>query len=211
MKKLLRARYVFLIAGIALAAPLASAARLLEGCYQRIYDAAHLSAHKGQLAVRLTLSVTPAAPATQVSKTHIADGDLKVWVRGRKQNFDSLGACAAAAGGLLCGGSLSAAEADTCKSKRDGVHEDCRMGGDDPGSFQIEARGEDVLVTIRERLELVPAHYDAGPFLYFSPANAENHASCSSGRTGPANSYGGVEKVSQRAGRRAPPRSGPAS
>ena len=176
MKKLLRARYVLLIAGIALAAPLASAARLLEGCYQRIYDAAHLSAHKGQLAVRLTLSVTPAAPATQVSKTHIADGDLKVWVRGRKQNFDSLGACAAAAGGLLCGGSLSAAEADTCKSKRDGVHEDCRMGGDDPGSFQIEARGEDVLVTIRERLELVPAPYDAGPFLYFSPANAENHA-----------------------------------
>jgi hypothetical protein len=176
MKKLLRARYFLLVAGIALAAPLASAAPPLEGCYQRIYDAAHLSAHKGQLAVRLTLSVAPAAPATQTSKTHIADGALKVWVRGRKQSFDSLGACEAAGGGLLCGGSLSAAEADTCKSKRDGVHEDCRMGGDDPGSFQIEARGEDVLVTIRERLELVPAPYDGGPFLYFSPANAENHA-----------------------------------
>ena len=32
------------------------------------------------------------------------------------------------------------------------------------------------MVTIRERLELVPAPYDAGPFLYFGPTNPENRA-----------------------------------
>jgi len=33
-----------------------------------------------------------------------------------------------------------------------------------------------VLVTIRERLELVQPPYNAGPFLYFSPTNAESRA-----------------------------------
>ncbi len=144
----------------------------LAGCYERVYDAAHLAAHEGQLVVRATLSVT--RPQTRLDSV-IANGNLKIWIRGRKQSFDSLGACSAAATGLLCGGSLSAAEADTCRSKRDGVRE-CRMDGEDAGSFQIEARPEGVLVTVRERLELVPAPYDAGPFLYFSPTNAENRA-----------------------------------
>jgi hypothetical protein len=147
----------------------------LAGCYERVYDAAHLAAHKRQLVVRVTLSVKPAAPETRIDKTHIADGNLKIWVRGKKQSFDSDGACWAEGDGLLCNGSLSAAEAETCKSKRDGVHE-CRMGGDDAGSFHIAGKPQGVLLTIRERLELVPAPYDDGPFLYLSPSNAENHA-----------------------------------
>jgi hypothetical protein len=147
----------------------------LAGCYQRAYDAAHLAAHKRQLVVRVTLSVKPAAPATRLDKTHIADGNLKIWVRGKKQSFDSDGACRAEGDGLLCNGSLSAAEAETCKSKRDGIRQ-CRMGSDDAGSFQIVGKPQGVLVTIHERLELVQAPYDGGPFLYFSPSNAENHA-----------------------------------
>jgi hypothetical protein len=147
----------------------------LAGCYERVYDAAHLAAHKRQLVVRVTLSVKPAAPETRIDKTHIADGNLKIWVRGKKQSFDSDGACWAEGDGLLCNGSLSAAEAETCKSKRDGVHE-CRMGGDDAGSFHLAGKPRGVLLTIRERLELVPAPYDDGPFLYLSPSNAENHA-----------------------------------
>lgn len=160
---------------LALPAALAAAEPPLVGCYERVYNAAHLSAHKGQLVVRVTLSVTPAAPETRLDNAHIAHGKLQIWLRGRKQSFDSHGACRAEGDGLMCDGGLSAAEAETCKSKRDGVHE-CRMGGDDAGSFHITGKPQGVLVTIHERLELVPAPYDAGPFLYLSPTNAENHA-----------------------------------
>src|SRR5262249_54983310 len=34
----------------------------LIGCYDRVYDAAHLAAHKGQLVARATLSVKSAPP-----------------------------------------------------------------------------------------------------------------------------------------------------
>jgi hypothetical protein len=40
------------------------------------------------------------------------------------------------------------------------VH-DCRIN--DPGSFDLEARPGGVLVSVHERLELVPAPYEAGP------------------------------------------------
>lgn len=166
-----------------LAAPLAGAAQtpksapMPAGCYERVYGATHLSAHRGQLVVRATLAITPAPAqmATDRADPIIANGDLKFWVRGESRSFDSLGACRTEGGGLLCGGSLSAAEADTCKSGRDGVRR-CRIDAGDAGSFQVEARPDGVLVTIRHRLELVPAPYDGGPFLYVSPANAENRA-----------------------------------
>ncbi len=147
----------------------------LAGCYERVYDTAHLTAHKGQLVVRATLSIGVASAEWQTDKGHsiIANGDLKIWVRGRNQSFDSLGVCRAEDDGLHCNGSLSAAEADTCKSKRDGIRQ-CRIEG--AGSFQVVGKPEGVLVTVQERLELVPAPYDSGPFLYFSPTNAENHA-----------------------------------
>jgi hypothetical protein len=145
----------------------------LAGCYERSYGSAHLAAHKGQLVTRATLSISAASPEKQ-SANFIADGDLKIWVRGRNQSFDSLGTCRAEGDGLLCNGSLSAGEADECKSKRDGIRQ-CRIyeGG---GSFEAVGKPDGVLVTVRERLELVPAPYHDGPFLYFSPTNTENHA-----------------------------------
>ena len=165
--------------GAVLAAGAAAAAAPppLAGCYERVYDAAHLSAHKGQLVVRATISIAATKFGEQTDKRDpiVADGDLKIWVRGRKHSFDSIGACWAEGNDLICGGSLSAAEADTCKSKRDGVRQ-CRIDPSDAGSFKIEGKPEGVLVSIRERLELVPAPYDGGPYLYFSPTNAENHA-----------------------------------
>jgi hypothetical protein len=146
-----------------------AATQPLVGCYERTYDATHLAAHKEQLVVRATLSVRPPTPEMRKDETHpiVATGDLKIWVHGRDQSFDSLGACGVRDDALL--GSVSAAEADQCKVKRDGVH-DCRTyQGQDAGSFLVEAKPEGVLVVIHERLELVPAPYDGGPFLYLSP------------------------------------------
>src|SRR5262249_657124 len=142
------------------------------GCYERIYGSAHLTAHKGQLVTRVTLLISAASPELQ-RDNFMAEGDLRMWVRGRNQSFDSLGTCRAEGDGLLCNGSLSAAEVDECKSKRDGIRQ-CRIEG--AGSFEVVGKPEGVLVTVRERLELVPAPYDSGPFLYFSPTNTENHA-----------------------------------
>jgi len=149
----------------------------LAGCYERIYDSAHLAAHKGQLVTRATLSISAASPEWQriAPEWHfIAEADLKIWVRGRNQSFDSLGTCRAEGDGLLCNGSSSAAEADECKSKRDGIRQ-CRIMS--AGSvFEVVGKPEGVLVTVREQLELVPYPGDSGPFLYFSPTNTENHA-----------------------------------
>jgi hypothetical protein len=152
----------------------------LAGCYVRVYDAAHLARHKGQLVTQVTLSVGPASPVLAEAsagdaKPIIADGVLKVRVRGKRQSFDSSGACHAEGSGLLCRGSLSAAEADTCKSKQDGVRP-CRIDPADSGSFKVEGQPDGVLVSIRERLELVPAPYDVGPFLSLGPTNTENRA-----------------------------------
>jgi hypothetical protein len=60
---------------------------------------------------------------------------------------------------LLCEGSVSAAEANECPSKRDGVHERRIYQGQDVGSFLVEAKPEGVLAVIPERLELVQAPY----------------------------------------------------
>jgi hypothetical protein len=53
---------------------------------------------------------------------------------------------------------------------------DCRIDPSDAGGFDIAPRGDDVLVSVRERLELVPAPYDAGPFLSLSAREPENRA-----------------------------------
>jgi hypothetical protein len=167
-----------LAAVLAASGVVAAEAPPLAGCYERVYDAAHLSQHKGQLVVRATLLIAAESFGEQVGKANpiIASGVLKIWTRGRPQSFDSIGACRREANGLLCDGSLSAAETPTCKSKRDGVHDECRIDAGFAGSFKVEDRPEGVLLSIHERLELVPAPYDGGPFLYFSPSNAENHA-----------------------------------
>ena len=170
----------FLLASGALLTPALAAAQTpppLAGCYERLYDAAHLTAHKGQRVVRVTLSVTAASAEMQSDKTHamVANGDLKIWVRGRSASFDSLGACARDDEGLLCAGSLSAAETAPCKSPRDGVRS-CRIDADDAGSFHVAGKRQCVLVTIRQRLELPSSASDSGPYLYLSPGNAEDHA-----------------------------------
>jgi hypothetical protein len=166
-----------LAAALAASGVEAAEALPLAGCYERVYDAAHLRQHPRQLVVRATLGVAPDTVAQEADKTNplIASGVLKFWVRGRPKSFDSTGACWADGAGLLCNGSSSAAEAATCKSAQDGVRQ-CRINGSDSGSFKIESTPDGVLVSVRDRLELVPAPYDAGPYLYFSPANPENHA-----------------------------------
>jgi hypothetical protein len=72
------------------------------GCYGRLYDAAHLAAHKGQIVVRATLSIkSPPPEMTDNVNRIVASGDLKMWVDGRSKSFDSLGVCRVDSDGLL--------------------------------------------------------------------------------------------------------------
>jgi hypothetical protein len=162
----------------ALGIHVAAAETPAPGCYERVYDAAHLAAHPGQLVVRATVLVKPldVAEAASLGPSFASDAHLKMWVRGQKPAFDTFGACRPANGGMSCEGSLSAAEADTCTTGKDGVHPDCRIGAATTGAFGVAARSDGVMVTILRRLEFVPEPYDGGPFLYLSPGNAENHA-----------------------------------
>lgn len=142
------------------------------GCYERVYDAAHLAAHKGQIIEHawLMLERTADTPPFPYS------GVLQFSVKGRKgSNFSSFGACNEDGGGLLCNGSLSAEERGLCKKKTDGVRP-CRMGYNDSGRFRIAAAPEGVLVTIVERLEMHDSRASESDYLYLSPGNPENHA-----------------------------------
>lgn len=149
--------------------------RSIVGCYERVYDRVHLAAHMGQTVTQLRLSVAEVKPETRSDKERVAEGKLKIWVRGHSRSFDSDGACRADDKGLFCQGSLSAAEEDACKSTQDGVR-NCRISSDDAGSFRIVVKPRGVMVVIHKRLELVQEPYDIGPFLYLSPTNAENNA-----------------------------------
>jgi hypothetical protein len=162
-----------------LGANAASAEAPQPGCYERVYDAAHLAAHPGQLVTRATVLVKPTDAATKaaVGPSRELDAILRFWVRGQKQSFDSIGSCQPANGGLACAGSVSAAEDDQCKTDRDGVRNHCRLiGAVNDGAFGVTAQSDGLMVKILRRLELVTAPYDGGPFLYLSPGNAENHA-----------------------------------
>lgn len=169
---------VLAIAAFCLGANVAAAEAPAPGCYERVYDAAHLAAHPGQLVVRATVLVKPpeADEAKTLGPPFTADAHLKMWVKGQKPSFDSFGACRPAEGGLACEGSLSAAEADECRSRNDGIHQNCRIGAATTGAFGVAMKADGLMVTIQRRLELVPEPYDGGPFLYLSPGNAENHA-----------------------------------
>ena len=165
------------VASLILAAGTAGAAEPpLAGCYERVYDAAHLAEHKGQLVVRMTISIAKTDAFDQTGpKPLIADGVLKVWLRGKDKSFDSIGACWAMGNNLACNGSLSAAETSTCKSRQDGLR-DCRIDPGDAGGFKIEGKPDGVLVSIPDRLELLQRPYDGGPYLNFSSSNVENRA-----------------------------------
>ncbi len=147
----------------------------LAGCYERIYDATHLSAHNGQIVIKVRLAV--AAPSDpDMGKDIVAEAPLTFWVKKIKQPFTTSGVCHAAGSSLVCKGSLAATEIDDCPNQRDGVR-DCRINWPDAaGSFHILPRPDGVLVTIPGRLEIPgPDETDGVPFLYLSVVNAENH------------------------------------
>ena len=161
-----------------LGASIAAADLPQPGCYQRVYDAAHLATHQGQIVVRATVLVRrlDATGAAALGPAYLDTATLRIWVTSRKRSFDSIGACKTAGGGLSCEGSLSAAEADACRTNNDGVHSNCRISAATTGAFGVSGQADGVMVTLLRRLELVPEPYDGGPFLYLSPGNAENHA-----------------------------------
>src|SRR5437763_9633784 len=168
----------FVLAGsVALAGGAAGAAEPpLAGCYERVYDAALLAAHKDQLVVRMTISIAKTDfPDQKGPNPFVADGVLKVWVRGKDASFDSIGACWAEGKNLACNGSVSATEATICKSKQDGLR-DCRIDLGESGGFKVEGKPDGVLVSIPDRLELLQRPYNGGPYLNFSSSNVENRA-----------------------------------
>ncbi len=144
----------------------------LKGCYARAYDKAHLARHRGQLVVRARLTVKAANLGP--GDPEIA-GDLEMWVREHKASFSSSGVCSVDGKALACNGSLSAAEADPCPDRRDGMR-DCRKDWQDAGTFRIARHAEGVLVTIPKRLEIPETGGDAGPpFFYLSAGDRENN------------------------------------
>jgi hypothetical protein len=145
------------------------------GCYERIYDSAHLAAHRGQIVRHVRLSVGKTSmPETPGDKQPIvADALLQIWAGGEKRSFGSIGACFEEGEALMCNAALSAQETELCKNQADGVRQ-CRLSMDDSGSFQLAPRPGGLLLTVRERLEL--AGSEGGPWLYLKPDNAENHA-----------------------------------
>jgi hypothetical protein len=98
-------------------------------------------------------------------------------VHPRRFRGSAAATCKTANGGLVCVGSVSAAEDDECKSDRDGVRNNCRIiSAANDGAFSVATQSDGLMVKIVRWLELVSAPYDGGPFLYLSPGNAENHA-----------------------------------
>ncbi|WP_442753392.1 hypothetical protein ACNHKD_10280 [Methylocystis sp. JAN1] len=148
----------------------------LAGCYERVYDAAWLKAHRGQIVRRATLSVAktsvPETPGDKQPQPILADALLAIW--SGDTAFSTIGACYWERVGLVCNAALSAEETRLCKTGEDGVR-DCRLSLTDPGSFELTQKPEGLLVSVRERLEL-SGPTDRGSFLYLSPSNAENHA-----------------------------------
>lgn len=176
----LNLRLPCLALAIAMGAAPAPAADVLPatGCYERVYDAAHLKAHEGQFVVRARMEIvspfeeqlTDKATATPI----VANGDFRVWVRGRKKRFESYGACKARGGALMCLGSVSAAEDDYCNHSKPGVH-DCRVDDVDAGAFTIETRPGGIVIKIEKRLELLYEGSDTGPYLNLVEDDAQNH------------------------------------
>lgn len=147
----------------------------LAGCYERVYDKAFLGHHPGQIVERVTLKIkTPQTQGQAGFSEIVADAELKIFVRATKESFDSTGACSKAGDGLICGGSVSAAETDICKSRADGIR-NCRISLDAGGEFHIAPKPDGVLLTITKQTELLHAPYDGVPVLYLSPGNTENH------------------------------------
>jgi len=169
-------RGIAMVASLAVAPGAAGAAEPpLAGCYERVYEVAHLLEHKAQIPVRLTLSIAAKDFGNQANG-YVAEGVVRVWVRGNNdRSFDSIGACRVAGNGLACIGSVSAAEAPTCGSQPDGLLS-CRIDPDHPGGFSVEGRPDGVVVLIPDRLELLRPPYDAGPYLNLSSSNVEHRA-----------------------------------
>lgn len=164
-----------IFAAVIVAPGMTAAAEIpLAGCYERVYDAAHLAAHKGQIVTRATLLVKAMEPMKTPAGLLVAEATVKMWAVHHKERFDSMGACSVSGAGLTCGGSVSAAEFDVCKMRTTGVR-DCRVDLGDGGAFDVVGRPEGVAVTIKGRLELMPSPYDVGPVMNLSGKDAENN------------------------------------
>lgn len=153
---------------------LAAESAPLAGCYERVYDAAHLAAHPGQIVrqIRLTIAESP----IEEKKWSVATPTLMVWVKDHKQPFERGGGCEWKSGSLVCHAATNATESDDiCKTGGDGVR-NCRLQTGDAGSYSVSKRADGILVTVRERLEMLEPQSDSAPYLYLSPGNAENRA-----------------------------------
>lgn len=146
----------------------------LAGCYERVFDAAWMKAHRGQSVQRITLLVTkPAAPETLGENRRIlADALLVMWVK--DEGFSTIGACAWEKTGLACAASLSERRAPTCKSGADGLR-DCRMPAADAGVFELSQKTAGLTFTVQDRLELA-GPLDGRNFFYINADNPDHRS-----------------------------------
>jgi len=142
------------------------------GCYERTYDTAHLKRHSAQLIARATLEVKQRRPE-MASSGAVAIGDLRLWIRKKRDGFQSYGACHSDGGALSCRASSSVYETGGCATQEDGATSGCRRVGRDNGVFRIEPRPEGVLVTISKPIEMHGFMIESD-FLYLGPDNEEN-------------------------------------
>lgn len=146
----------------------------LAGCYERVFDAAWMKAHRTQSFSRVTLLVAkPTAPETPGEPRPIlADALLAMWVT--DVAYTTIGACAWEKTGLSCVASLSERRAPTCRSGEDGLR-DCRLPSGETGAFDLAQRGAGLILTVRERLELA-GPLDSQSFFYINADNAAQAA-----------------------------------
>ncbi len=169
----MRSVCVVILAGFA-TQTLAAETAPLARCYERVYDASHLAAHPGQIVTHIRLRLGDAPK--EEKKWEDLDPTLSIWVKGHKKGFEAPGGCKFESDGLHCHAATSAAESDDiCKKETDGARE-CRVRNPDGGAYGVTKHPDGILVTIRERLEMLEPQSDSVPYLYLSPGNTENHA-----------------------------------
>jgi hypothetical protein len=77
----------FAVLTYCLCATIAAAEVPAPGCYARVYDAAHLAAHPGQLVMWITVLVKQpdAAEAAALGASRAARADLRIWMKGKRK------------------------------------------------------------------------------------------------------------------------------
>jgi hypothetical protein len=102
------------------------AADVWSGCYQKVYDAPHMAAHRGQTVTSLTVQLTPMKPEPPWASS----ASLTFTLKGHTAKYLDGGDCSTAKDGLFCG------------------------MDEDAGALTLARSGADLVVTITQDMRL---------------------------------------------------------